>query len=151
MKRTRSHDLVRLSLIFLIQGCALGQVMDVATPQDISQVEKSRVYPNSYDAVWAATIKSLSTGGVSIQSQEKSSGIISTGYVVAREASGPFVSGSRVKASILVEQLSPSSTQVTVTPTFESRMGDADWRRSQRRKNQLDTEKGLLDDIQNNL
>ncbi|MGH8488887.1 MAG: hypothetical protein ACREXS_08510 [Gammaproteobacteria bacterium] len=119
METFRSSNLLCIILIFLMQGCALRQILDVATEEDLSHIEKSRVYPKNYDAVWAATVKSLAMHGVSIQSQDKTSSNISTDWMVEREAVGVFTTGSRMRATILLEKLSQSNTRVTVIPLFE--------------------------------
>jgi len=148
----RLHSLLWTILVLVMQGCAVGEIFDVPTKEELSQVEKSRIYPKNYDAVWAATIKSLATHGVSIQSQDKASGNISTDWVVEKEAIGVFTTGSRAKATILLEKQSPASTLVTVIPSFEIRVADeAHWQPTQRKRKHLDVERRFLDDIQNNL
>lgn len=153
MKRVRLRTLLLwVAFVLLVQGCAIGQILDVATEDQLRQVEKSRIFSNSYDAVWAATTKSLVTHGVSIQSQDKSSGNISTDWILEKEAIGVFTTGSRFKVTILLEKKTSTSTQVTVIPTFEIRVAEeANWEPTSRKKSHLDVEKRLFDDIQNNL
>ena len=136
----------------LTQGCAIGEITDVATDEDLSKIEKSRIFPKSFDTVWAATIKSLATHGVSIQSQDKTSGNISTDWVLEKEAIGIFTTGSRRKAQFLLEKKSPSTTEVTVTPSFEIRVSQqAHWRQALRPKRYRDHETKVYDKIQKNL
>ena len=125
--------------------------MDVATPDDLAQIEKSRTYPQSYDAVWAAVVKTLATQGVSIQSQNKASGNISTDWILEREAIEIFTTGSRFKATIHVEKQSESSRvlqhpQLSRSESPIRRIGN---RQIGERTNDL--EKRFFNDIQNNL
>jgi len=139
-------------LAVLLQACGLAEIKNVATTEELSQIENSRTFPKNYDAVWAATIKTLAQYGTGIQSQDKSSGIISTDWTVEKEAIGIYTTGSRGRATILIEKLSPSSTRVTVTPVFQIRVAStANWAPTARKKHHVDLEKRLLDDVQKNL
>jgi NlpB/DapX lipoprotein len=152
MKAIQPRSLLWIVFALLTQGCAIGEIMDVATEEDISKIEKSRVFPKDFDTVWAATIKSLATHGVSIQSQDKTSGNISTDWVLEKEAIEIFTTGSRYKAQFLLEKKSPSATQVTVIPTFEIRVAEtANWSPATRPKKHRDAEKKILDEIQKSL
>ena len=152
MTNIRTQTLLWIAIVIFLPGCAVREILDVPTQAQLSQVEKSRVFPNNYDAVWAATTKSLVIFGVSIQSQDKSSGNISTDWILEKEAIGVFTTGSRFKASVLIEKKSSSSTLVTVIPIFEIRVSDkANWQPGGRKNNHKDVEKKLLDAIQSNL
>jgi len=149
MKFTR---LLIVSMVILLEACAIAQITDVPSKDEASQIEKARVYQKSYDAVWAATIKSLATNGVPIQSQDKASGSISTDWMVEKEAIGIFTTGSRVRANILVEKQGETSTLVTVTPAFQIKVSDkANWSPTQRKRQHVNAEKRLLDAIQTHL
>lgn len=152
MKAIQPRSLLWIVFALLTQGCAIGEILDVATEEDLRKIEKSRVFPKDFDTVWAATIKALATHGVSIQSQDKTSGNISTDWVLEKEAIGIFTTGSRRKAQFLLEKKSPSATEVTVTPSFEIRVSqEANWRRAVRPKRHAGLETKILDEIQKNL
>lgn len=149
MKAIRPRSLLWIVFALLTQGCAIAEMTDVATEEDLSKIEKSRIFPKDFDTVWAATIKALATRGVSIQSQDKTSGNISTDWVLEKEAIGIFTTGFRRKAQFLLEKKSPSTTEVTVTPSFEIRVSQqANWRQAVRPKRHRDLETKIYDEIQ---
>lgn len=132
-------------------GCAIAQIADTPSAEELAKVEKSRQFTGDHNLVWSATIKSLMAQGMSIQSQDKTSGSISTDWVLEKEAVGIFTTGSRFRMNILVEK-SGASTQVTIMPAFEIRVADkANWQPTQRKRDHIGLETQFFDQIQKNM
>jgi len=136
----------------LLSACAPAEIMDVATEEQKRQIETTRTFSKNYDAVWAAVAKTLAQFGNSIQSQDKTTGNISTDWVVIKEAVVVFTTGRRAKSTIFVERLSATSTKVSVKVVFEERPSSrTNWMPAGRKSDQLDIEKNFFDAVQKNL
>jgi hypothetical protein len=151
MSRTR-HCLAIVALVSavtVLDGCAVREITNKATPDEEQKIEKTHAFSAGYDAVWAETLKTLVLNGVSIQSQDKSSGNISTDWKVQKEAIGVFTTGRRFRLNIIVEKLSPNATRVTLVPAFETRVADkANWKPTSRPAEDVTLEKSYFDAIE---
>jgi hypothetical protein len=145
-------SIVLITSISLLGACAISQIVDEPTQDETKKIVQTRAFEKKYDAVWSATIKTLATSGYSIQSQDKSSGNISTDYMLVSEAIGIFTTGNRYRLNVIVERKSSSQTEVTIVPSFEIRVADtANWRPTGRKRPQMDVEKAMFDGIRTNL
>jgi hypothetical protein len=126
------------------QSEARGRGAQVAT------IEQARVFNRNYNAVWQTIIKVMTSKGYSILNMDKSSGLISTDYFVVREPV-MIIQGYRYKLNILLEKISASKTQVTITSVWEIGFQQAEsglvrWQTTQRRD--VNLERNLFDSIQ---
>lgn len=152
MKKNKSINKVDLLICaFLIIlgisvfGCSVAE-FNIATQEDFANLEKSRIFDNGYNSVWAASVKSLSVNGYTIVSQNKNSGSMSTSFFRTKEAI-LLSAGRRHKVNIFVEKVSDSKTRVTLTAVFEVKAAEgASWRLS-RSKDTLGYEKMIFNDI----
>ena len=136
----------------LLQACAPAEIMDVATEEQRRQVETTRTFGKNYDAVWAAVTKTIAQFGNSVQSQDKTTGNISTDWVVIKEAVSVFTTGRRARSTVFIERLSATSTKVSVKVVFEERpSSNSNWFPAGRKSDQLDIEKRFFDAVQKNL
>jgi hypothetical protein len=92
----------------------------------------------------------MTSKGYSILNMDKSSGLISTDYFVVREPV-MIIQGYRYKLNILLEKISASKTQVTITSVWEIGFQQAEsglvrWQTTQRRD--VNLERNLFDSIQ---
>lgn len=144
--------IILISLISSFWGCGLREVV-TRIPEGSPAIEESRVFNKDYDSVWSAIVKTISSRRYSIQSIDKGSGAISTGFLVTKKAF-MLSPGYRHKLNIFVEKKSISETRVTITPVFEYRHTDeSNWSVmiGMRSANMVNLETGIFDEIQKNL
>lgn len=121
-----------------------------------NQIESTRIFNKPYDAVWSATIKTLASKGYSISSQDNNTGTIFTGYY-SLGTEQRILSHSvdkRCKLNILLEKKTDSTSEVTITTTYEESSLGLEreiWsvKKSRERPSDLiNLEKDILDTIQ---
>lgn len=143
---------ILLVVSFFLTGCAASSIMDFVSEEELSQIEGSRIFNSNYDDTWAAVIRTAALNGVVIINQDKDSGLVTTDWIVEQVPMGLFQAGQRYRGNFIIEENGPQETIVTITPRFETSIGDdSDWLEVIRPKRHLELENTVFSAIQDNL
>lgn len=121
---TRSTILLR-KVIFLVPALLLSfALQDSFAAED---VPSSKVFKGDYATVWKATMIAVAEGGMSVQSQDKETGFISTDWYVLKQPA-LFSRGWQVRGNVVVKKKDKGSTEVIPKLVFQNKIGDNEWR-----------------------
>jgi hypothetical protein len=90
----------------------------------VNQVyETQETYDASKHEVWAAALKSLPRLDYLVQSMDIELGLIRTTSMISGDPEA-FISGQRYRLEIIIEEISPNGTLVSIKPYFKRRFPD---------------------------
>ncbi len=124
--RRRIHVyLASLSVVVLsvtLAGCVtIGKQFPKATNGYVPKV----TYNVAFDKAWGIVVRVLGENSISIASESKQTGQITTGYMEGTTSIGLFNAMSRYKYRIFILKIARTRTRINISPVLQSGGGDA--------------------------
>jgi len=124
--RRRIHAyLVSLSVVVLsvtLAGCmSIGKQFPKANNGYVPKV----TYNVTFNKAWGVVVRVLDENSISIASESKQTGQITTGYMEGSSTIGLFNSTSRYKYRIFILKIARTKTRINISPVLQSGSGDS--------------------------
>ncbi len=121
----RQKVLVSLSVVVISVALASCVTIGKHFPKATNGYVPKVTYNVAFNKAWRIVIRTLDENSMSITSESKRTGQITTGYMEGTTTIGLFNATSRYKYRIFILRIARTRTRINISPVLQSGGGDA--------------------------